>query len=78
MQNIILTCRNHTNLRWQCKSIAVSGDGSYNGERNIFYNGAEDGSYPVECSCSPKLLTFATVQDKTNWEADNWDTCHPR
>ena len=39
MRHVSLTCKNHPNLRWSTKSIAVS-NGGYNGARNIFFNGA--------------------------------------
>lgn len=43
MRHAILTCKNHPNLRWSCKEIAVNSDGSYNGMRNIFFNGEPTG-----------------------------------
>jgi hypothetical protein len=59
MRHAILTCKNHPNLRWNCKEIAVSptgngGLGSYNGCRNIFYS-----SWPAECACSASDLILA-------------------
>ncbi len=42
MRHVILTCKNHPNLRWSCKEIAVT-NGRYNGSRNIFFNGAPSG-----------------------------------
>lgn len=39
MRHVSLTCKNHLNLRWSTKSIAVNSDGSYNGMRNIFFKG---------------------------------------
>ena len=39
MNHVHLTCKNHPNLRWQCKSIAYSEGYGYNGSRNIFFNG---------------------------------------
>lgn len=38
----ILTCRNHPNLRWSCKDIAIS-DGGYNGSRSLFFTGEPSG-----------------------------------
>ena len=38
----ILTCKNHPNLRWSCKDIAIT-DGGYNGMRNIFFKGTPSG-----------------------------------
>ena len=35
----ILTCENHRDLFWMCKSQAVTNDGRYNGARNIFFLG---------------------------------------
>jgi len=43
MRHVILTCKNHPNLRWSCKECAVNPDGSYNGSRNIFFNGEPTG-----------------------------------
>ena len=59
MRHVVLTCINHTNLRWQCKEIAVNAIGQYNGMRNIFYIGSLDGSYYPECSCRVSDLRFA-------------------
>ena len=42
MRHVILTCRNHPELRWSTKEIAVS-NGTYNGCRNIFFNGVPTG-----------------------------------
>ena len=46
----ILTCKNHTNLRWWAKDKAWNsdviirhGDGEYNGERNTFFLGEPTG-----------------------------------
>jgi hypothetical protein len=46
MNHIHLTCKHHSNLRWNCKSIAYTEGRGYNGARNIFFNGelANDGS----------------------------------
>lgn len=55
MRHAILTCKNHPNLRWSTKEIAVS-NGTYNGMRNIFFNGVPtgEGMYPdnsgLECT----------------------------
>ena len=46
-----LTCKNHPDLRWYCKDIAIT-NGGYNGTRNLFFQGMRtletatgDGSY---------------------------------
>lgn len=59
MRHVILTCKNHPELRWQCKSIAFTPGYGYNQSRNIFYNGHVDGSYPIECPCPPTDLELA-------------------
>ena len=59
MRHVILTCKNHPDLRWQCKSIAFDKWQGYNGARHIFYNGAIDGSTPPECSCKSSALVLA-------------------
>jgi len=49
MKHRILTCKYHPELRWTTKEIAwsvkdeVSGDGYYNGSRNIFFIGTPSG-----------------------------------
>ena len=43
MRHVILTCKNHTNLRWSCKEIAFSDGYGYNGMRNIVFNGMPSG-----------------------------------
>lgn len=54
-QMSILTCKNHPNLRWSTKTIAIT-DGRYNGSRSIFFGGEptthgmyQDGS-GLDCS----------------------------
>ena len=48
MRHVILTCKNHPNIRWSCKEIAFDDVGGYNSSRNIFFLGVpkmnEDGS----------------------------------
>jgi len=43
MSHVILTCKNHPNLRWSCKEIAFTPGKGYNGSRSIFFNGEPDG-----------------------------------
>lgn len=74
MRARILTCKNHTNLRWSCKSIAWSG--FYNHNRNIFFGGIstgemysdgsgvkctriDSGKYVEECPCPASDLILA-------------------
>ena len=75
MRHVILTCKNHPNLRWSCKEIAW--DGHYNSCRNICFNGTPsgkgmysdnsgldckrviDGELVEECSCAAKDLILA-------------------
>jgi hypothetical protein len=65
MRHVTLTCKNHPDLRWSCKEIAVNRQGQYNGARSIFYNGRlrTDGGkgyeYVTECPCPPTDLIFA-------------------
>jgi hypothetical protein len=42
MRHVILTCKNHPNLRWSTKEIAIT-DGRYNGQRHIFFLGEPSG-----------------------------------
>ena len=39
MRHVILTCKNHPNLRWSCKEIAFDDQHGYNGCRSIFFGG---------------------------------------
>lgn len=71
MQHIHLTCKNHPNLRWQVKSVAVNPDGSYNGLRNIFYNGDVNTGTGLECPCSATDLTFADENERQRWCEDH-------
>ena len=43
MRHVILTCKNHLNLRWGCKDIAFTDGYGYNGSRNIFFKGEPSG-----------------------------------
>ena len=52
MRHVSLTCKNHPELRWSCKSIAWNDVGGYNHERNIFFFGTVNGGASVkECTC---------------------------
>ena len=44
MRHVILTCKNHPELRWSCKDIAFAEGHGYNGCRNIFFKGTPDGT----------------------------------
>tara|TARA_R100000687_G_C6367223_1_gene126206 strand:- start:63 stop:512 length:450 start_codon:yes stop_codon:yes gene_type:complete len=77
MEHVTLTCKHHRNLRWHCKEVAVNGDGSYNGSRNIFFEGSTtskgivvhreaDGSTVQECPCPPSDMTFAPKDGNTD------------
>lgn len=66
MRHITLTCRNHPDLRWCCKSIAFTPGHGYNGSRNIFFHGLKnlfEGEHPdapvTECKCEGKYLVLA-------------------
>lgn len=65
MRHVSLTCKNHPNLRWSCKSIATSEHGGYNGCRNIFFDGdITDLGRNIfdpgkECKCPPSDLVLA-------------------
>lgn len=43
MRHVLLTCRNHPNLRWGCKEVAFSDEHGYNGSRSIFFWGEPNG-----------------------------------
>lgn len=71
MRHVILTCKNHLNLRWSCKEIAFSDAHGYDGSRQILFLGQtpgirhDDGSgftffaADQECTCSPQDLIRA-------------------
>lgn len=44
MRHIILTCKNHPQLRWSCKEIAFTEGLGYNGARSLSYIGTPDGT----------------------------------
>ena len=58
MRHVTLTCRNHPDLRWSCKEIAIT-NGRYNGQRNIFFDGHRDGGELILRPCPDALLGFA-------------------
>ena len=65
MRHLSLTCKNHPELRWSCKSIAFTPGYGYNGARHIFF--LSDGV--AECKCPPTDLILApgevyTEEDK--------------
>lgn len=43
MRHVILTCRNHPQLRWSCKDIAFTDSSGYNGMRLIEFLGLPTG-----------------------------------
>lgn len=73
MRHVLLTCRHHPELRWQCKSIAFTPGRGYNGQRSIFFLGRKvgedeyeegpalksDGMFRDECPCLPSDLILA-------------------
>lgn len=67
MRHVTLTCKNHPNLRWSCKSIAYSPGVGYNGQRHIFFMGSADAPWDVvkdgkviaECACPSTELVLA-------------------
>lgn len=66
MRHIHLTCKNHPELRWQCKSVAYTEGYGYNGARSIFFNGRHLGGHAYncdtnvrECDCPPTDLILA-------------------
>lgn len=69
-----MTCENHRELFWICKPEAVSEQGRYTGERNIFFIGKlqphgdvseynrETGEITRECDCPGfKLIAVEKV-----------------
>lgn len=54
MRHVTLTCKNHPNLRWSCKSLAFSPGHGYNGARSIFFHGAL--SDAQEGAADPSLI----------------------
>jgi hypothetical protein len=83
MRHILLTCCNHPELRWFVKSIAVNRNGSYNGMRNIFFEGRATGltrvcrgvtievmEFVPECPCPPSDLRFANDAERDTWRSE--------
>lgn len=69
MRYVLLTCKNHTNLRWSTKECAVS-NGKYNGTRNIFFMGIlcvkKDGSPMMYWDLSGAACTdIVPIRDET-------------
>lgn len=68
MRHVMLTCKNHPNLRWFCKSIAFTPGKGYNGVRHIFFEGdvTEPGCHGKECTCpgADLILAPGEVWDK--------------
>lgn len=72
MRHVSLTCRNHPDLRWSCKRIAVRDDPTpgapalYNSRRSIFFFGRStgalfgDGSGPM---CTPAIECDCSPDD---------------
>ena len=71
MRHVVLTCKNHPELRWSTKEIAVC-NGKYTGARNIFFMGKTytpprfhsdmsgvECENAYECSCSSGDLEVA-------------------
>lgn len=60
MRHLTLTCKNHPELRWTCKSIAFSPGYGYNGQRHIFFQGKKGQEVAAaECPCAPTDLILA-------------------
>lgn len=64
MRHVLLTCKQHPNLRWSCKEIAFTDEGGYNGARSIFFNGellanGKCDENATECSCLAHYLIRA-------------------
>lgn len=58
MRHVILTCKNHPNLRWGCKDIAFTDGYGYNGSRNIFFKGEPTGKGMYEDGSGMYCDTF--------------------
>lgn len=77
MRHVMLTCKNHPELRWSCKSIAFTPGFGYNGSRNIFFQGKlEEGkihyeSHAAECKCSSRDLILAPEE---TWDEECKET----
>lgn len=83
MRHVMLTCKNHPDLRWSCKSLAFTPGAGYNGQRSIFYTGSinppHSEEHVAECDCSPTELVIAPEDEwgklsiETQKEAINKD-----
>ena len=72
MRHVILTCKNHPDLRWSTKEIAFSDEGGYNGMRTIFFNGRPTGEGLYHDGSGLHCSTF--VEGEIVEECN----CHPR
>ena len=75
MRHVSLTCKNHPELRWSCKSIAFTPGKGYNGIRHIFFATGGD-----ECRCPSADLVLAPEEieaQKTDptYDKDGRDLC---
>jgi len=43
MRHVILTCKNHLNLRWVCEEASFTDKNGYDGLRSIFFMGEPTG-----------------------------------
>jgi hypothetical protein len=75
MAHVSLTCKNHPNLRWNCKEEAVNptgnnGQGCYTGARRLFFSGdvVLDDPHADECACpaSDLILAPQSLEDAIN------------
>lgn len=62
MRHVILTCKNHPELRWSTKEIAVS-NGTYNGARHIFFLGTPSGKGMHQDGSGLDCTSFKEVKD---------------
>lgn len=72
MRHVSLTCKNHPDLRWSCKEIAVKENpqpgepAAYNGSRGIFFAGKTTGQlYPDKSGvqCTPDAECSCPASD---------------
>ena len=64
MRHVILTCKNHPDLRWSCKEIAFSSEHGYNGQRHLFFKGFSLGKMYSDNSGLNCSLVHPTIPDK--------------
>ena len=66
MRAVILTCKNHPELRWSTKECAFSDATGYDGSRNIFFNGIPSGEGMYSDGSGLHCTRVQTIEGETH------------